>query len=181
MSGRRIWITLTALAALTGMTGTLAHAEHLAQNNRGTGAKLYRAGEPTVQHKIVEYRITRGGHPTGVYVVIHEVQDRVVTKAKAAKAIHKPRYIRVRAHNNTLILDRHRDYVTYDRYSKDGQYMLPLAQSIGNYYYDGKASIIWGGPVDAMPSPVDIKPLMIIENPNQGPGIDLRKQVTLRD
>lgn len=176
MSGKNVWIAMAALAMIVAMMASAASADHLAQNARGTHAKLYRAGQSTAEYKRVEQRIHSGHHATGAFVVHHEMQDRIVTKAKAAAATVQPRYIRVRAHNNTLYLDRHADYVNHHQYKKDGQHLLAKAQALGNDRYNTRASVVFGGPVDATMEVKDLQPLMIFKKPSKG--VPLNKQMT---
>lgn len=176
MSGKNVWIAISALAMVIAMGASFASADHLAQNHRGSHAKIIRGGQSTAVYKRVEHRIYNGHHPTGAYVVHHEMQDRIVTKKKLAAAMNMPRHIQVRAHSNTLFLDRHADYVNHDEYAKDGQHLLAKAQALGNDRYNTRAKVIFGGPVDAAMDVSEIAPLMIFEKPNKG--VPLKEQMT---
>lgn len=176
MSGKNVWIAISALAMVIAMGATFASADHLAQKHLGSHAKIIRGGQSTAVYKRVETRLYHGHHPTGAYVVHHEMQDRIMTKDKLAAGMNMPRYIQVRAHNNTLFLDRHADYVNQDNYAKGGQYLLAKAQAIGNDHYNTRAKVIFGGPVDQAMDVNEIAPLMIFEKPNKG--VPLKEQMT---
>lgn len=156
--GKWAAMSIAAAAMTAGLNGAAAE-----------DALIIRGGEHLIEVRRVEHHLHRGEGRRLTKVVTIEVEDRVMTLAKAralASLSDRDDLIHVEVVHENVLLDPHKDYIRQNEYAVNENDLIPSAHRLALGLRANKASIVFGSPnITPMNEVHEPSPMMIIERP----------------